>query len=73
MHSPGKAFVNSANKSDFGGLGFFTSPFYMSLVLVKVSPGRETFHGYCGKGKAGEAVQRKLLQQQRLGYNEHLF
>lgn len=27
LHSPGKAFVNSANKTDFGGLGFFPSPF----------------------------------------------
>lgn len=46
LHSPGKAFVNSANKTDFGGLGFFSFPFYMSLVLVKASPGSETFHGY---------------------------
>lgn len=51
-----EGFCKFCKQIRFWWFGFFSSPFYMSLVLVKLSPGRETFHGYCGKGKAGEAV-----------------
>lgn len=49
-------FCKFCKQIRFWWFGVFSSPFYMSLVLVKVSPGSETFHEYCGKGKAGEAA-----------------
>lgn len=67
-----EGFCKFCKQNRFWWFGVFFLPIYMSLVLVKVSPGSETCHGYCAEGKAGEAVQRRLLQQ-RLGYKEHIF
>ena len=48
-------FCKLCKQIKFQQFGFcFSPPFNVSVFLLKVSPGSETFHRCCGKGAAGE-------------------